>query len=140
MIDLEQRIKAALNKYCGNKYAMHVPPKDTDVDVVLSDCLKELESLKAQLEAKSNANKFLDGCRIEWHELAMRKDEELQEVKAQLAQYQSDDCVVVKKEPTKEIIDNLKETMAETILKDDEDFVEIYKAMIEAQEQHNAKP
>lgn len=50
MIDLEKRIESAMELYCNNKDAMHVPPRDTDIDVVLSDCLKEITKLKQKLE------------------------------------------------------------------------------------------
>lgn len=103
MIDLEQRIKTALNNYCGNKDAMHVPPKDTDVDVVLSDCLKELESLKAQL-----------------------------------AQYQSDDYVLVPKVPTQKLYRTFYDAFNSANAGNTAQCFKIaYKAMIEAQEQDN---
>lgn len=59
MIDLTQRIKTALSNYCDNKDAMHVPLKDTDVDVVLSDCLEEIESLKQKLARYENPDYVL---------------------------------------------------------------------------------
>lgn len=49
MSNLEANITTALENYLVNEDAMHIPPQDTDVDVVLSDCLKEIKSLKAQL-------------------------------------------------------------------------------------------
>jgi len=50
MIDLEKRIEDAIKLYCDNKDSMHVPPKDTDIDVVLSDCLNKITELKQKLE------------------------------------------------------------------------------------------
>lgn len=43
------------------------------------------------------------------------------------------------RKPTEEIINNLGWSIAETVLKDIEDFIEIYKAVIEAVEKEDAQ-
>lgn len=59
MTDLEKRIESAMELYCNNKGAMHVPPRDTDIDVVLSDCLKEINELKQKLARYENPDYVL---------------------------------------------------------------------------------
>ncbi len=41
---LIERIGAALKQFTSGRASMHVPPLDTDVDIVLSDCEKMLKS------------------------------------------------------------------------------------------------
>lgn len=62
---------------------------------------------------------------------------EIIELKQKLARYENPDCVLVPRKPTKEIVNHLEYSMAEKILKDDEDFIELYKAMIKAVEKDN---
>ncbi len=69
-----------------------------------------------------------------WNNRAELAQAEITELKQKLARYENPDYVLVPREPTKEIVNHLEDSMAEIILKDDEDFIEAYKAMIEAME------
>lgn len=40
---LKQRIEMALDDFTKGRAAMHVPPLETDVDMVLADCLDIIE-------------------------------------------------------------------------------------------------
>jgi hypothetical protein len=40
---LKQRINKALDDFTKGRAAMHVPPLETDVDMVLADCLDIIE-------------------------------------------------------------------------------------------------
>jgi len=42
---LIERINVALKQFTSGRASMHVPPLDTDVDIVLADCDKMLKSL-----------------------------------------------------------------------------------------------
>ncbi|WP_275269145.1 hypothetical protein [Pantoea ananatis] len=42
---LIERIGVALKQFTNGRASMHVPPLDTDVDIVLADCEKMLKSL-----------------------------------------------------------------------------------------------
>lgn len=63
-----------------------------------------------------------------------RKQAEINELKQKLEKLEAGEFVLVPREPTDEIISHLEESMAETILKDDDDFIEVYQVMIEAVE------
>lgn len=55
---LKERIEKALEDFTKGRASMHVPPLDTDVDVVLAECsdrLSELEARCAALAAESAA-------------------------------------------------------------------------------------
>jgi len=59
---LKQRIEKALEDFTKGRASMHVPPLDTDVDVVLAECsdrLPELEARCAALAAEIQAVKAL---------------------------------------------------------------------------------
>lgn len=45
---LIERIGVALKQFTSGRASMHVPPLDTDVDIVLADCEKMLKSLKTE--------------------------------------------------------------------------------------------
>ena len=64
---------------------------------------------------------------------------QIESLKAQLAQYQSDDYVLVPKEPTDKMIKAGENNHSCIEMTDKDEVKGIYKAMIEAQEQHNAK-
>lgn len=51
---LKERIEKALSDFTKGRASMHVPPLDTDVDMVLADCLTVLEKLEATA-AQANA-------------------------------------------------------------------------------------
>ncbi|MFH5131580.1 hypothetical protein [Enterobacter cloacae complex sp. 2024EL-00227] len=46
-LTLKERIEKALSDFTKGRASMHVPPLDTDVDMVLADCLTALEKLEA---------------------------------------------------------------------------------------------
>lgn len=50
MKNLEERIVSALRAYCDNKDCLHIPARDTDIDVVLGDALKQIKDLKQQIK------------------------------------------------------------------------------------------
>lgn len=53
---LLQRIEKALKDFTNGRASMHVPPLDTDVDMVLADCATALEAAErrnAELEART---------------------------------------------------------------------------------------
>lgn len=53
-LTLKERIEKALSDFTKGRASMHVPPLDTDVDMVLTDCLTALEKLEATA-AQANA-------------------------------------------------------------------------------------
>ncbi|WP_409248453.1 hypothetical protein [Enterobacter hormaechei] len=53
-LTLKERIEKALSDFTKGRASMHVPPLDTDVDMVLADCLTALEKLEATA-AQANA-------------------------------------------------------------------------------------
>lgn len=48
---LKERIEKALEDFTKGRASMHVPPLDTDVDVVLAECSDRLSELKARCAA-----------------------------------------------------------------------------------------
>ncbi|HDQ6461811.1 Uncharacterised protein [Escherichia coli] len=48
---LKERIEKALEGFTKGRASMHVPPLDTDVDVVLAECSDRLSELKARCAA-----------------------------------------------------------------------------------------
>lgn len=114
MVDLEKRIEDALKAYCSNKDSMHVPPRNTDIDVVLSDCLTTITDLKQQL---SEAHK----SRASWVEYSQK--------------IESGEFVLVPREPTFA----MTESGLMTLKKSESGYYigsveHIFKAMIEAVE------
>jgi len=59
---LKDRIEKALADFTSNRASMHVPPLDTDVDVVLAECSSALESAEKRI-AELTAP---DGNAIAW--------------------------------------------------------------------------
>lgn len=53
-LTLKERIEKALSDFTKGRASMHVPPLDTDVDMVLADCLTALGKLEATA-AQANA-------------------------------------------------------------------------------------
>lgn len=54
-MNLLERIEKALSDFTSGRASMHVPPLDTDVDMVLADCATALEAAEkriAELEAR----------------------------------------------------------------------------------------
>lgn len=67
---LKERIEKALEDLTKGRASMHVPPLDTDVDVVLAECsdrLSELESRCAALAAENEAMKSFGDKLSEMH-------------------------------------------------------------------------
>lgn len=113
-----------------------------------ADALLKNQHQKLEAEFNTNLSKVEQGI----DEMAQGLLMEIESLKAQLAQYQSDNYVLVPRVPSEAIKDQINEIIAESV------FVEtswggvntaqfecgtdevVYKAMIEAQEQHNAKP
>lgn len=93
--DLARRIYQAITDFTSGRACMHVPPFDTDVDIVLSECLKLANALESQAreivrlnaEAMYSAAAYAAAC------------EEIDRLKAQ-------SCGVVSKA---ELIDALEE-------------------------------
>ncbi|WP_434087890.1 ead/Ea22-like family protein [Escherichia coli] len=60
---LKERIEKALEDFTKGRASMHVPPLDTDVDVVLAECSDRLSELKARCAAlaaeNAGLNKFI---------------------------------------------------------------------------------
>ncbi|WP_414608253.1 hypothetical protein [Stenotrophomonas pavanii] len=52
MIDIEQRITAAIERITSGNAPMRVPADETDPDLVLADCLAEIRRLRAALAAR----------------------------------------------------------------------------------------
>lgn len=48
---LKDRIEKALADFTSGRASMHVPPMDTDVDMVLADCQSQLTAITSQLES-----------------------------------------------------------------------------------------
>ncbi|HDT2082736.1 TPA: hypothetical protein RCG81_003962 [Enterobacter roggenkampii] len=48
---LKERIEKALEDFTKGRASMHVPPLDTDVDMVLAECSDRLSELEAKCEA-----------------------------------------------------------------------------------------
>ncbi len=86
--DLARRIDQAITEFTSGRACMHVPPRDTDVDIVLSECLKLANALESQAReierlkrsAQTNWNEFAEGMKaqpsgvvlglmraVEWH-------------------------------------------------------------------------
>lgn len=53
---LKERIEKALEDFTKGRASMHVPPLDTDVDVVLAECSDRLSELKARCAALAAEN------------------------------------------------------------------------------------
>lgn len=56
---LKERIEKALEDFTKGRASMHVPPLDTDVDVVLAECSDRLSELKARCAALAEENAML---------------------------------------------------------------------------------
>lgn len=60
---LKERIEKTLEDFTKGRASMHVPPLDTDVDVVLAECSDRLSELKARCAAlaaeNAGLNKFI---------------------------------------------------------------------------------
>ncbi|MBA0403091.1 hypothetical protein D7V00_04475 [Stenotrophomonas maltophilia] len=52
VIDIEQRITAAIERITSGNAPMRVPADETDPDLVLADCLAEIRRLRAALAAR----------------------------------------------------------------------------------------
>ena len=99
--------------------------------------LKNGFKLKEQLNGKLDLNSYV------YHfanELVKCQQQEMDSLKAQLAQYQSDDYVLVPKEPTDKMIKAGENNHSCIEMTDKDEVKGIYKAMIESQEKDNAKP
>ncbi|PTM35934.1 hypothetical protein DA103_09145 [Enterobacter cloacae] len=62
---LKERIEKALEDFTKGRASMHVPPLDTDVDMVLAECsdrLSELEARCAALAAELQSVKAMNDC------------------------------------------------------------------------------
>ena len=57
---LKERIEKALEDFTKGRASMHVPPLDTDVDVVLAECSDRLSELKARCAALAAENAGLN--------------------------------------------------------------------------------
>ena len=72
---LKERIEKALEDFTKGRASMHVPPLDTDVDVVLAECSDRLSELKARCAAlaaeiaalKQSEKEFNNFCRQEYY-------------------------------------------------------------------------
>nr|WP_234115208.1 hypothetical protein [Enterobacter roggenkampii] len=53
---LKERIEKALEDFTKGRASMHVPPLDTDVDVVLAECSDRLSELEARCAALAAEN------------------------------------------------------------------------------------
>ncbi|WP_097463821.1 hypothetical protein [Escherichia coli] len=56
---LKERIEKALEDFTKGRASMHVPPLDTDVDVVLAECSDRLSELKARCAALAEENAWM---------------------------------------------------------------------------------
>ncbi|MBW9428633.1 hypothetical protein [Enterobacter kobei] len=63
---LKERIEKALEDFTKGRASMHVPPLDTDVDMVLAECSDRLSELEARCAALAVENAGLRGA-IETH-------------------------------------------------------------------------
>lgn len=59
---LKERIKKALDDFTKGRASMHVPPLDTDVDMVLAECSDRLSELEASCAALAAENAKLSDC------------------------------------------------------------------------------
>lgn len=70
---LKERIEKALEDFTKGRTSMHVPPLDTDVDVVLAECSDRLSELKARCAALAAENAGLKAAfdkpqaYLSWH-------------------------------------------------------------------------
>ena len=70
---LKERIEKALEEFTKGRASMHVPPLDTDVDVVLAECSDRLSELKARCAALAAENAGLKAAfdkpqaYLSWH-------------------------------------------------------------------------
>lgn len=60
MIDIEQRITAAIERITSGNAPMRVPADETDPDLVLADCLAEIRRLRAALSAQPHPPSSFD--------------------------------------------------------------------------------
>ena len=56
---LKERIEKALDDFTKGRASMHVPPLDTDVDMVLAECSERLSELEARCAALAAENAYL---------------------------------------------------------------------------------
>ena len=120
MIDLAKEVKEEFEKLA----------KENDMPINEYWCDDGTYSQYEHHKTSDAYNFYRDG----WNKRAELAQAEITELKQKLARYENPDYVLVPREPTKEIVNHLEDSMAEIILKDDEDFIEAYKAMIEAME------
>ncbi|EPD1484631.1 hypothetical protein ACR6E2_005027 [Escherichia coli] len=70
---LKERIEKALEDFTKGRASMHIPPLDTDVDVVLAECSDRLSELKARCAALAAENAGLKAAfdkpqaYLSWH-------------------------------------------------------------------------
>jgi len=70
---LKERIEKALEDFTKGRASMHVPPLDTDVDVVLAECSDRLSALEARCAALAAENAGLKAAfdkpqaYLSWH-------------------------------------------------------------------------
>lgn len=78
MIDIEQRITAAIERITSGNAPMRVPADETDPDLVLADCLAEIRRLRAELQnaAKAALDAVALSCEKEREADALRVDAE----------------------------------------------------------------
>ncbi|EPB1856403.1 hypothetical protein ACRBYZ_001785 [Escherichia coli] len=96
---LKERIEKALEDFTKGRASMHVPPLDTDVDVVLAECSDRLSELKARCAAlaaenaglKAGHSYFSYGSEhnFEWHKTA---EEAIESAEAAIDDYRGDAC------------------------------------------------
>lgn len=110
MSNLIERINIALISYTNKTDSMHVPPKEIDVDVVLSDCRDELLDLKQQL-AEAHAS------RASWVEYSQK--------------IESGEFVLVPREPTLQMLKLADKHMMDCSATPES----AYKVMIKASQQ-----
>lgn len=81
---LKERIEKALEDFTKGRASMHVPPLDTDVDVVLAECSDRLSELKARCAALAAENAGLKAAfdkpqaYLSWHTIPPTWEDPLQ--------------------------------------------------------------
>lgn len=77
--DLARRIDQAITDFTSGRACMHVPPFDTDVDIVLSECLKIANALESQAREIERLGAELENTLVSWGQVRL----ELAALKAQ---------------------------------------------------------
>ncbi|WP_421532001.1 hypothetical protein [Lelliottia amnigena] len=79
---LLQRIENALKDFTNGRASMHVPPLDTDVDMVLADCANALEAAEKRIAEMNVSNRILASDAMAKQDIIAKQEKWIKDVEA----------------------------------------------------------